>query len=202
MSTILTPGIAFILRILFFLSLYFVCFYTVVHHALPMLPAWFLCALAPVSLFLGAKARVHLTHLYHARRAASLGARVAPRIQGKWPFNADLYYIIEMDATTGYPGNSFLQWEKDYGVIYDLDALGQTLLATTSPKHIQMILSTEFRNYEKGMYNDVPLASKPTNLTIRTGKTFRNALYPVLGQGIFTADGDIWRSVVSPSMVL
>ncbi|KAF8894964.1 cytochrome P450 [Mucidula mucida] len=116
----------------------------------------------------------YIDHFRDERTARSLGARLAPGVRGKLPLNYDVLMALHHASESGYSCELFQDFADEYGAIYDLDLGGFSLPTTISPKHIQALLATQFDKFEKA-------------------PTFRDVMKPVLGSGIFNADGDMWR---------
>ncbi|KAK0200571.1 cytochrome P450, partial [Desarmillaria ectypa] len=108
------------------------------------------------------------------KEAESMGARIMPCMQGKWPGNIDILAKIISVWAEGYPSDGFEEMIDAHGSIFNLRLLWSDMVITTSPKHIQHILATEFENFEKG-------------------QKFQYAMKSVLGVGVFNADGDMWK---------
>ncbi|KAH8691445.1 cytochrome protein [Talaromyces proteolyticus] len=75
-------------------------------------------------------------------------------------------------------------WHQQYGKTYRT-SLGRTVIMTIEPKNVQTILALKFKDFELGHYRN-------------------KALAPLLGQGIFASDGEIWehsRALVRPNFV-
>ncbi|KAG7443774.1 cytochrome P450 monooxygenase pc-3 [Guyanagaster necrorhizus] len=106
--------------------------------------------------------------------AGSMGARLVPRAQGRWPGNIDILAKSMYVWAEGYPSDGFDEMIDAHGSIFNLRMLWSDMVFTTSPKHIQQILATEFENFEKG-------------------QRFQYAMKSVLGVGVFNADGKLWK---------
>ncbi|GJJ08896.1 hypothetical protein Clacol_003116 [Clathrus columnatus] len=65
-------------------------------------------------------------------------------------------------------------WQEQYGSTYSVEVLGDYGIVTFEPEYIKTILATNFDNFEKG-------------------PRFRKMFRSVLGNGVFNADGDIWK---------
>ncbi|KAG7440044.1 cytochrome P450 [Guyanagaster necrorhizus] len=73
-----------------------------------------------------------------------------------------------------HPCDTLMELAEEYGPIFNTDILGLMQIVTTSPKHIQRVLATDFDNFEKG-------------------KTFQETMSSVLGVGVFNSDGEMWK---------
>ena len=63
-----------------------------------------LVAATPILLLLAAYIRYSLAQMQQRRRAAALGARVAPKLVGKWPGNLDELIALINGLRNGYLG--------------------------------------------------------------------------------------------------
>lgn len=105
---LVTPGLAFLGRAL--LSLAFPCaiiatirFILNDHFGLSI-STWSLAAGIAIGVPLMMAVRIGIDEVTQRRRAAALGARIAPRIQGKWPGNLDILRTMLKISREGYPG--------------------------------------------------------------------------------------------------
>lgn len=103
-----------------------------------------------------------------------MGARLIPRVQGKLPGNIDIVAKSVNTWAEGYPSDGFEEMIDAHGNIFNMRPLWSDMVITTSPRHIQQILATEFENFEKG-------------------QRFQDAMKSVLGVGVFNADGSMWK---------
>ncbi|KAJ7454718.1 cytochrome P450 [Mycena latifolia] len=126
--------------------------------------------------------RAAATAVYHEFQAKSMGARLAPRVRGRWPGNVDVLRELLAIYETGYLGDGFYGMVESLGPVFNLRLLGTSHIFTVSPEHIQIILATDFSNYVKG-------------------ERFRSCMDSVLGDGVFNSDDEIWsfhRSMTRP----
>ncbi|EIW84467.1 cytochrome P450 monooxygenase pc-3 [Coniophora puteana RWD-64-598 SS2] len=141
---------------------------------LSILPVWqtlLLAAATPPSAFL---LGVAYDTLSQRRRAAALGARLVPRVKGRWPGNMDVVIEQAEEVDRDYMGSYFLKLEQKYGKVYNVRYLWDDFIFTTEPSHIKAILASNFGSFVKGEeFNDI----------------FRS----VLGTGVFNSDGDMWK---------
>ncbi|KAJ7510439.1 cytochrome P450, partial [Mycena galericulata] len=126
--------------------------------------------------------RIVITGVYQGLHAKSLGARLPPRVRGKWPGNIDVLRYLLAIYETGYLGDGFYGLVDSLGPVFNLRLLWITHVFTVCPEHIQIILATNFNNYVKG-------------------QSFRSNVHSVLGDGVFNSDGEMWtfhRSMTRP----
>ncbi|KAF7978575.1 hypothetical protein HWV62_45513 [Athelia sp. TMB] len=174
----LTPGLAFIARGLLSLVFPFALivgtrFFLAVQFDL-VVPIWATIVLSIVALPVVLTARYQLLQYRHRRRAAALGARMAPTLVGKWPGNLDILLDAMEKLLTSYPGDGHWQWIEKYGYSFNLNFLWEDEMLTYEPEIIKKILATDFPIYVKG-------------------EKFRHAMASVLGTGVFNSDGDMWK---------
>lgn len=121
-----------------------------------------------------------LTRSYKIRWVAPL-AKPPPVATGGGPFGlVGLYHLVK--AVNKGKLCSFLQDESDrFGSTYMRHGLGSDVIMTTDPENIKAILATQFTDFGLGERH--------------------KALYPLLGDGIFTLDGKGWshsRALLRP----
>jgi cytochrome P450 len=74
-------------------------------------------------------------------------------------------------------------WHQEYGKTFKVQ-LGRPRVITIEPKNVQTVLALKFKDFELGERN--------------------KALSPLLGQGIFASDGQVWehsRALLRPNFV-
>jgi hypothetical protein len=111
----------------------------------------------------------------HAQHAAKLGCKPPQRSPCTLPLGIDvLQRIMQADREKRVP-DMFLEVYKELGrpSTWVQCFLGTDAFITVDPKNIQAILATQFDDF--GL-----------------GKTRRGNFWPMLGNGIFTADGRSW----------
>ncbi|KAI1789057.1 cytochrome P450 [Ganoderma leucocontextum] len=110
------------------------------------------------------------------RRAARMGAVLPPRWDGESFGNMDLIKYSMEGWRKGYPGDGF--WNNptvnQLGGLHSVTLLGDTMYVATDANIVKTILATQFQEFEKG-------------------DTFRDTMEDVLGEGVFNADGDMWK---------
>lgn len=108
------------------------------------------------------------------RKARALGCQPARWIKNRLPLGFDMFQRFK----TAFDAGCF---QEEMAVIFaeqgsrtiGLNMLGSNFYQTFEPKNIQALLATQFSDFALG---DVR----------------RQAFYPMLGNGIFTADGKAW----------
>ncbi|KAJ5502300.1 Cytochrome P450 E-class CYP52 [Penicillium fimorum] len=133
--------------------------------------------------------RVAFNSWQHSRNAKRLGCGSLPMYPGKDPFGIDnLRQSLLADKAKLIPELA----EKRFKVIGDQEKrivtthcfrnLGRTHISTVDPKNVQAILATQFKDFDLGPVRQI-------------------SMHPLLGTGIFTADGEEWsrsRSLLRP----
>ena len=97
-----------------------------------------------------------------------------PRVKFNWPGNVDFIPFVIHSRDTDYCGTPFEKLVEEYGHTFNLRLFGGDQILTVEPENIKAILSTDFNSYEKG-----PI--------------FNDKMFSVLGNGVFNADGEIWK---------
>ncbi|KAF7313120.1 Cytochrome P450 [Mycena kentingensis (nom. inval.)] len=131
-----------------------------------------LLAVATVPLY--AAFRIWWTQRKQKAEAAALGARLAPRVHGKWPGNIDIMRQMIHNRLHGYPGDGLVEELEKLGPVVNVRILWTDMILTVWPDHVKRILATDFNNYEKGA-------------------RFQKNMHSVLGTGVFNSDGDMWK---------
>ncbi|KAF9171929.1 hypothetical protein BGX21_005127 [Mortierella sp. AD011] len=108
-------------------------------------------------------------------RNTALGVKPRPDLPGPkgWPLIGNTIFMINRPKSKNHQINT--KFHEEYGKVYTVTVIGfPRVINITDPEMIDHILRTNFWNYEKG-------------------KFFRAALAPLIGGGIFGADGQHWR---------
>ncbi|TFK39527.1 cytochrome P450 [Crucibulum laeve] len=171
----LTPGLAFLLHHLLlpslaYLGILLLSRFFSVQLPIPgglLLPLCFLSV--PLRVILG----VILKERAEAREAEAMGARLAPRAQGKRMGNYDVLVWLMGCWRNGYPGDGIRDLVAELGPVFNSRILWANMIFTVSPECIKLIL-TDSDHYVKG-------------------ERFRTAMGSVLGNGVFNSDGDMWK---------
>ncbi|KAK0184281.1 cytochrome P450 [Armillaria mellea] len=74
----------------------------------------------------------------------------------------------------GYPDEAFHEWSEKYGSTFSFAVFSDTRVFTIDPEHVKAILTTQFQTFEKGAFSFAATKS-------------------LFGEGIFNADGDMWK---------
>ncbi|KAG2105762.1 cytochrome P450 [Suillus discolor] len=130
---------------------------------------WLLSAMTLGAVPLGFAAYVFVDEISQRRKATRLGARLVPRIQGKWPGNLDKLVNVILTLEVEYLG------QPNSGPTLNYRCLWEDYIVTTEPQHVKTILVTDFHNYVKGA-------------------KFREAADSILGTGVFNSDGNLRRA--------
>ncbi|KAJ5373277.1 Cytochrome P450 E-class CYP52 [Penicillium concentricum] len=125
----------------------------------------------------------------HSRNAKRLGCGSVPMYPGKDPFGIDnLKQSLVADKANLIPELAekrvkvISEQENRYVSTFSFRNLGRTHISTVDPKNVQAILATQFKDFELGPVRQI-------------------SMHPLLGTGIFTADGEEWsrsRSLLRP----
>ncbi|OSC98999.1 cytochrome P450 monooxygenase pc-2 [Trametes coccinea BRFM310] len=108
------------------------------------------------------------------RKAASLGAILPPRWDGKSFGNMDLLNFFLEQFYKGYLGDGAWNRMEELGNFHAISILWDITYLTIDANVVKAVLATEFADFEKG-------------------EVFRDAMNSVLGTGVFNADGELWK---------
>ncbi|CAE6503085.1 unnamed protein product [Rhizoctonia solani] len=108
------------------------------------------------------------------REARRLGARIIPRVKGKWPGNIDIMVNLVRSIHTTYVAEVWDELAKEYGNTFNIRLLWDDLIVTIDHDVIKYILATGFNSFGKGPKQQARLES-------------------FLGDGIFNRDGELWK---------
>ncbi|KAF8060193.1 cytochrome P450 monooxygenase pc-1 [Lyophyllum atratum] len=175
---VVTPGIDFIARNLTLVSvpsaLFAICLRALGTRYDYSIPTWAVVAGSVLAVPFLSTMRIVYVSSKNKRRAAALGARLAPTIDGKSIGNIDVLSRLRVLWDTGYPVDGFLEMFGDKGSAINMRLMWSDLLLTYNPEYIKIMLATDFNNYVKG-------------------ERFHNDVFSVLGSGVFNSDGDMWK---------
>ncbi|KAJ7926709.1 cytochrome P450 [Mycena leptocephala] len=104
------------------------------------------------------------------RQAAALGAVLPPTV----PNSIGGLHMLFTNTDARYPGEGLATLGEDIGYTFSLRFLFQARIITAEPENIKAVLATGFNAFEKGA-------------------DFRAIVEPLLGTGVFAADGDLWK---------
>ncbi|KAJ7063970.1 cytochrome P450 [Mycena amicta] len=173
----LTPGVEFLLGLALNLTKP-ALLGLALHHGFQRLAngisLWATALLSIASIPVYAAYSVWSTDRRQGREAEATGARLAPRVQGKWPGNLDLLRKMLRNRIDGYPADNITEFMEKHGPVVNVRILGRNVIITMCPEHIKCILATDFDNYEKGA-------------------RFHKTMHSVLGTGVFNSDGEMWK---------
>ncbi|TFK72869.1 cytochrome P450 monooxygenase pc-2 [Pluteus cervinus] len=108
------------------------------------------------------------------RLRRELGADAIPFVRGGGFLGHRLIKMLMEQWKVLYPSDFYCDLPDKYGTFFHMRLMLQDMMVTMEPSHIKAALSTQFDNFEKG-------------------PVFNKSLRPLLGDGIFNADGDIWK---------
>ena len=117
----------------------------------------------------------------HASRATAWGCRKPYRKHNMFPFGIDqLAALLKADQENRVP-QKLLQISLDTGHATFVQSVGGfEAIVTSDPKNVQAVLALQFKDFELGSLR-------------------RKNFFPMLGNGIFTADGQSWWVVLNCS---
>ncbi|OKL62608.1 Cytochrome P450 52A13 [Talaromyces atroroseus] len=119
----------------------------------------------------------------HRANARRLNCRPPHTKHYKWPFGIDGIRRLEQADKRDMVCDEFFTIYKEEGAAtFQHWLFGQRQIMTAEPRNVQAILATQFSDFE------IPVIRQ-------------NSFWPMLGQGIFTANGQIWshsRAILRP----
>ncbi|KAE8415254.1 cytochrome P450 [Aspergillus pseudocaelatus] len=121
--------------------------------------------------------------LVDRRKAKVLGCQPAPWQKNQLPLGWDQLQRIRAANDAGnFPEEMGKMFQEERCRTFKGSMLGSTFVQTIEPRNIQALLATQFRDFELGDLR-------------------RRTFFPMLGNGIFTADGQYWetsRAMIRP----
>ena len=127
-----------------------------------------------------------LRERHYAREAHRLGCEPPLRQPNRLPFGLDhIREAVASDKSRTFPQYAVRRFARLATATHEYSLLGTRGILTADPKNIQAILATQFKDFSFGSY--------------RIG-----TLHPLLGNGIFAADGVQWeraRAMMRPQFV-
>ncbi|KAI5830824.1 cytochrome P450 [Schizophyllum commune Tattone D] len=109
------------------------------------------------------------------RAAAAVGAVTAPSVPSALPGGLSHMKFIRQHMNSGEPSTTTELWAEQMGTyVYQLNLQGDRRIVTLEPDHVKAILATKFEDFDKGPFN-------------------YDVLHSLLGNGVFNADGEMWK---------
>ncbi|KAJ7261062.1 cytochrome P450 [Mycena rebaudengoi] len=137
-------------------------------------PAWLTATCCALSLPALVTVYVQYKEFVVRRAAAAHGAVVCPPIPGSIGGIHMLSSATKRTLAEAYPGEPMAVLMKKLGNTVSVSFLWKKRILTVEPESIKAILATEFARFEKGA-------------------ELRSIMEPLLGAGVFAADGDMWK---------
>ena len=130
----------------------------------------------------------YVSEFFAKRRYAAemerLGCKPPPLVPNRWPFGVDqVWRSLQADKNKRFLDLCVTRFKEIGAPTHQYHTMGNESIFTIDPKNIQAILATQFHDF--GL-----------------GPTRRKNFFPLLGNGIFTADGKVWehsRAMLRPS---
>nr|AAX49400.1 cytochrome P450 monooxygenase pc-2 [Phanerodontia chrysosporium] len=138
------------------------------------LPTWTIVLLSLCSVPVAHRILLWLKDWRAARKAASMGAILPPRLKGRWPGSIDLLRQLTKTFETGFLSEMLWGYMHVLGQTFEVYILWDSNYVTSDANVIKTILATDFDNFVKGEKLDV-------------------CVRPVLGTGVFNSDGEMWK---------
>ncbi|KAH8691155.1 cytochrome P450 [Talaromyces proteolyticus] len=127
--------------------------------------------------------RALYNHLYHRFNARRLNCATPHTKVNKWPLGIDHIRRLNDADKRDLICDEFLAMYAEEGVAsFQHWLFGKRNLFTAEPRNVQAVLATQFNDFE------IPISRQ-------------NNFWPMLGQGIFTANGPVWshsRAMLRP----
>ncbi|KAF9034327.1 cytochrome P450 monooxygenase pc-3 [Panaeolus papilionaceus] len=145
---------------------------TKVHFNAHALPTWSILLISALTHSIISYITNKLDRLTDQRAAKAHNAVLPPLLRES---SFSIVSKFTTCARSGYPADVLAAWVKEYGQNYlQINLFSTKILYTTEPDHIKAILVKEFNSFEKGAM-------------------LNNQMGSLLGQGIFNADGELWK---------
>jgi hypothetical protein len=110
----------------------------------------------------------------YAKRARDLGCQPPPARVNRLVFGIDaILDLNKADKENAVPQQVMRQYEEVGYDTFKQSLLGSSIIVTYNPENLRAVLAAQFQDFELGPKR-------------------RNIFFPMLGNGIFTADGPIW----------
>ncbi|KAF9236778.1 cytochrome P450 monooxygenase CYP63 [Melanogaster broomeanus] len=137
---------------------------------------WWSLPASLLSIVLAATARVQYSELVQRREAKQLGARLIPRVVGKWPGNIDVMLKFKKAFSSSYIYNPYLELFEEYQcTTLNTRFLWMDNIISMDKEHTKYVLATGFTHFWRGTAQ-------------------RERLENFLGDGIFNRDDLMWKS--------
>ncbi|TVY59303.1 Cytochrome P450 52A5 [Lachnellula cervina] len=116
-----------------------------------------------------------LSSRQNAAKARQLKCQEPPELKSRYPFGIDLLLRLrDADRAKLFPVDLTQRFVDAGAITYQYTTPGSHHISTMDPKNIQAILATQFKDFD-------------------LGSTRRGNFWPLLGNGIFTQDGEGWQ---------
>lgn len=115
-----------------------------------------------------------ISSIVDRRKAKALGCQPLHIQKNRLPLGWDQLQRLRAATSAGdFPAEMNRIFQEEGRRTFETSMLGTTFIQTVEPKNIQALLATQFKDFELGDLR-------------------RRTLFPMLGNGIFTADGKYW----------
>lgn len=138
------------------------------------IPAWAATVAVVLSLPVLLTVKIQWALFADHRAAARHGAVIPPYIPDQYPGGLGFLLGAARENALGYPGEWVQQICEKLGYALTIRVFFSNRIVTAEPEHIKAILATQFDDFEKG-------------------SEIRRRLTPLLGTGVFAADGELWK---------
>ncbi|KAF9220585.1 cytochrome P450 monooxygenase CYP63 [Gyrodon lividus] len=129
-----------------------------------------------LAIVLVAIARIQYSELVQRREAKQLGAKLIPRVVGKWPGNIDVMLKVKKAFASSYIYNPYLELFEEYQcTTLNTRFLWMDNIISMDEEHTKYVLATGFNHFWRGTAQ-------------------RERLESFLGDGIFNRDDQMWKS--------
>ncbi|EGO30124.1 hypothetical protein SERLADRAFT_431596 [Serpula lacrymans var. lacrymans S7.9] len=116
---------------------------------------------------------VQYTAYVNRRGAAARGAVMPPYVQSDKFAGVDLVAAMVHDFKNNHPVDLMNEWSEKYGHTFTIRTFFENKIFTSEPEHVKAILASQFNDFAKG--------------------PMRYQLSSLLGEGVFSSDGDVWK---------
>ncbi|KAJ2917131.1 hypothetical protein MD484_g3285, partial [Candolleomyces efflorescens] len=171
-----TPGIDFLAqKLLFPASLNYGALRVSLHFLKYPVPEWVLIPISVLVIPLRSAATIAYRRRKYRLEAEARGARLAPILEYSPSLgNTKLIEYMTTIWKTGYPGDGFWGFIKQFGTFFNINPVFTDVIFSLEPEHIKRVLATDFDCFGKG-------------------ERHIEALQGVLGSGVFSSDGEMWK---------